>query len=72
MAALRASLDYQRGDSDFVPIEIARDIASAISGSRLAVLEGCGHFSYIEQPDAVRTNLAEFFETGGELQPPGR
>ncbi|HEY7625431.1 MAG TPA: alpha/beta fold hydrolase [Ilumatobacteraceae bacterium] len=48
------------GDDDFVPIDVARDIANTIPDSRLVVLDGCGHFSYMEQPDRVRACLDEF------------
>jgi pimeloyl-ACP methyl ester carboxylesterase len=33
--------------------------AGAISGSRLIVLDDCGHFAYLEQPDRVRAAIAE-------------
>jgi proline iminopeptidase len=48
------------GDYDFVPIDIHRDLADAIPGSRLVVLTDCGHFAYLEQPDPVRTTIAAF------------
>jgi proline iminopeptidase len=48
------------GDHDIVPLEIVRDIANAIPGSRLVVLEDCGHFAYLEQPEAVRSAITEF------------
>lgn len=50
------------GDYDFVPVACATHIAKAIPGARLVVLPECGHFSYIERPDAVRTALHEFFQ----------
>ena len=46
------------GDNDLVPIEVAREIANAIPGSRFIVLADCGHFAYLEQPDRVRTSIA--------------
>jgi proline iminopeptidase len=42
------------GDQDLVPVEVARHITDAIPGSRLRVLEGCGHFAYLEHPDDLR------------------
>lgn len=50
------------GDYDFVPLTCATHTAEAIPGSRLVVLQGCGHFSYIEQPDAVRNALSTLFQ----------
>jgi proline iminopeptidase len=50
------------GDYDFVPLTCVAHIAEAIPGSRLLVLRACGHFSYLERPDEVRTALSEFFQ----------
>ena len=56
--ALRARTLVIHGDRDLIPIEIAREIAGAIPGSQLVVLEDCGHFAYLEQPHEVREHLA--------------
>jgi pimeloyl-ACP methyl ester carboxylesterase len=42
------------------PPELAREIASAIPGSRLAVIPGSGHLSTLEKPDAVNKALVEW------------
>jgi proline iminopeptidase len=49
------------GEDDFVPVEVAAHIAEAIPGGRLAVLPRCGHFSYLEAPDAVLQHVSELF-----------
>jgi proline iminopeptidase len=49
------------GADDFVPVEVAAEIAQAIPSSRLVVLPDCGHFSYMECPAAVRQALDAFF-----------
>jgi proline iminopeptidase len=49
------------GENDFVPVEVAEQIADAIPGARLHVLPRCGHFSYLEAPDEVRRALTELF-----------
>lgn len=49
------------GDYDFVPVACAVHVAEAIPGARLVLLRDCGHFSYMERPDAVRQALSEFF-----------
>jgi len=48
------------GDRDFIPVEVARHIADAIPGARLAVIENCGHFGYMECPDEVRREIDRF------------
>ena len=42
------------------PPHIARAMADAIPGARLAVLDGAGHISNIEAPDAFDAALADF------------
>jgi len=49
------------GDNDFIPVTCATHIAQAIPGARFALLRECGHFAYIESPDEVRKELADFF-----------
>ena len=48
------------GDHDRLPVEIARRIATTLSGSRLIVLSECGHFAYLEQPDRLHSAITEF------------
>jgi proline iminopeptidase len=47
------------GDADFIPASCAENIARAIPGARLVVLEGCGHFSYLDCPDEVATLVTQ-------------
>jgi pimeloyl-ACP methyl ester carboxylesterase len=47
------------GDHDLVPVEVARHIADAIPDARVVVLPDCGHFSFLEQPEAVHAAIAE-------------
>jgi proline iminopeptidase len=60
LSQLRIPTLIVHGDYDFVPLACATHIAEAIPGTRLSVLRDCGHFSYIERPDAVHTALSEF------------
>jgi proline iminopeptidase len=60
LTQLRIPTLIVHGDYDFVPIACATHIAEAIPVARLMVLRDCGHFSYIERPDAVRTALDDF------------
>lgn len=50
------------GDRDFVPVEVAARIAEAIPGAVLLVLPYCGHFAYLEYPDRVHEDIADFFK----------
>jgi len=51
------------GDEEFVPPEICEDIARAIPGAQLLVLENCGHFAYLECPAEVRNALVDFLRS---------
>lgn len=48
------------GEQDVVPLWTAKDTAKAISKSKIIVLEKCGHFAYIEQPEKFFTGVREF------------
>ena len=48
------------GEHDFIPVELAARIAEAVPGARLAVLPGCGHFTYLEEPEQVFEEVARF------------
>ena len=51
------------GDYDFIPIECVAPIAQAVPEARFVLLRECGHFSYIERPDEVRKEIADFFHS---------
>ena len=51
------------GDRDFIPVETAAHIASAMPRARLVTLKGCGHFAYLECAAEVRTAFDEFYRT---------
>jgi proline iminopeptidase len=50
------------GEHDFIPVPLAARIAQAMPRGRLVVLEDCGHFSYLEFPDAVHDHVVALFE----------
>ncbi len=56
------------GDDVFMPPDVASHVARAIPNARLVTLKDCGHFSYLECPDALRKAIDAFFEAP---QPPG-
>jgi len=47
-------------EHDFIPVELAERIAEAVPGARLSVLPGCGHFTFLEAPQAVSEEVARF------------
>ena len=50
------------GDHDFFPDEVAGHIAQAIPTARLVTMKDCGHFAFLECPDAVRNTLLDFLK----------
>lgn len=49
------------GEDDVIPVELARHVVEAIPGAELSVLPDCGHFAYLEAPDAVAQGVATLF-----------
>jgi pimeloyl-ACP methyl ester carboxylesterase len=51
------------GDSDAAtPPELSKEMADAIPGAKLVVIEKCGHLSTIEQPEAVNAAMAAWLQ----------
>jgi pimeloyl-ACP methyl ester carboxylesterase len=46
-----------------MPVEILEEMASAIPGARLEVIEDCGHMASLEQPERVADLLVDWMET---------
>ena len=65
LGGLRAPALVLHGDHDLVPLEISLHIADAIPGSRLLDLPACGHFSTLEQPEAVHRAIADLLSPAG-------
>ena len=62
-AKIRAPALVMYGSEDTVtPEAIGRDIAAAIGGARYVSLEGLGHASYVEGPEAFNAALAGFLD----------
>jgi proline iminopeptidase len=49
------------GDHEFIPATTAEHITQAIPNARMVTLKGCGHFTYLECPVAVREQIDVFF-----------
>jgi pimeloyl-ACP methyl ester carboxylesterase len=69
LAQLRIPTLIISGDNDLIPVEVARCIAAAIPASRLVVIEDCGHFSYLEEPDRVHDLVTEFIRRPDRRSP---
>ncbi len=55
------------GSQDTVfPVEEGQRLAAAVPGSRLLILDGAGHPSYLDRPDSFHRALLEFLSTLGE------
>lgn len=48
------------GDHDIVPVKLAKELNNSIPNSKLVIIENCGHFPYIEQPQEFFENLSKF------------
>jgi len=56
------------GHQDPVGDKTAEDIRSLIKSSTLVYLDKCGHFPWIEQPDAMRSAIAAFLSTSSSTR----
>ena len=50
------------GEYDHIPVDCAVHVAEAIPTAHFALLNDCGHFSYLECPYKVRKEILGFFE----------
>jgi len=48
------------GDYDPIPLQTAKHVQESIAGSKLVVIEQCGHFPYVEQPAQFFKHLLAF------------
>ncbi|GAB3206619.1 alpha/beta fold hydrolase [Nocardia tengchongensis] len=47
-------------DDRMLPPVFGREVAEAIPGARFVELEKCGHYGYLEQPEAVNRTIIDF------------
>jgi len=52
-------------DDQVLPVAFSEELAAGIKGSRLIVLERCGHVAPLEQPAGVTAALREWLLAGG-------
>jgi proline iminopeptidase len=48
------------GDTDPIQPKFLKTVSDEIKGSRFVLLEKCGHFSHVEQPDGLFATIAKF------------
>ncbi|MFD3505730.1 alpha/beta fold hydrolase [Streptomyces sp. NPDC058678] len=48
-------------DDLVTPSELGREVAEAIPRATFELIAGCGHFGYLEDPEAVNKSIVEFF-----------
>jgi pimeloyl-ACP methyl ester carboxylesterase len=51
-------------DDAVLPPHLAREVAEAIPSAGYREIEDCGHYGYLERPEAVNRALTEFFRGG--------
>lgn len=62
LRTLEAPALVLHGEDDFVPVELVARIAGALPNARLVVLPECGHFAYLESPDAFHDHVTALLE----------
>jgi proline-specific peptidase len=61
LAAIDAPTLVITGTDDFIcGPACAADIATGIAGSKQVLIEDCGHFTFVEQPERFREEVAQF------------
>jgi pimeloyl-ACP methyl ester carboxylesterase len=50
-------------DDQVTPVELHEEVAAGIPGAQLKILPACGHFSTLEQPEAVSAALRAWLTT---------
>ena len=58
LRGLRAKTLVIHAEHDLIPVECSRHAAEAIERARFVLLEDCGHFSFLERPEAVFAEIA--------------
>jgi proline iminopeptidase len=60
VATIRVPTLIVHGAEDLVPLDMPRELASTIPGAQLAVIQGAGHFPYIEKPAETFAAINQF------------
>jgi pimeloyl-ACP methyl ester carboxylesterase len=49
-------------DDRLIPVAMGAEIARAVPGAELVIIEDAGHFAFLEQPEAMASAVARFFD----------
>lgn len=49
-------------DDRLIPVEIGEEMARAIPGAELVIIEDAGHFVFLEQPEVIASAVADFLD----------
>ena len=63
LAAAMPTLIVWGDDDGIIPVEHAHAAHAAIPHSRLEILEGCGHFPHVQEPDHLVAVIREFVDS---------
>lgn len=56
-------------DDQLCSVEVHREMAALIPGSRLAIVPGAGHFALVEQPDVVAREVDAWLQVPAQSRP---
>jgi proline iminopeptidase len=56
------------GDHNFIPVEIAEHITQALPNAKWVTIKDCGHFAYLECPDAVHRTVEDFLRSANDSE----
>jgi pimeloyl-ACP methyl ester carboxylesterase len=71
-AAIRVPTLIVHGVEDLVPREMPRDLAHTIPNAKLVMIDGAGHFPYIERPRETLAAIDDFVSRVGDTGSRGR
>jgi proline iminopeptidase len=60
LASVQAPVLLVHGRQDPIPVAASQQAASALPHAQLVILDDCGHVPYVEQPDALFSNVRQF------------
>ncbi|GAA1225987.1 alpha/beta fold hydrolase [Streptomyces rhizosphaericus] len=53
-------------DDMITPPHLGREVAETIPGATFELVQGCGHYGYLENPDTVNKDIIEYFRRPGD------